>query len=92
MNRGEQVRVEPLDDEIVARVAAIDVGKDSGMVCTRVPHPGQPGKRLTTVWPVPARTGAITELADRLYAEGIERVVLEATSDDWRPGGVRWTV
>ena len=85
MIRSEQLRVEPLDDEIVARVAAIDVGKDSGMVCTRVPHPGQPGKRRTTVWSVPARTAAITALADRLHAEGIERVVLEATSDYWRP-------
>ncbi len=85
MIRSELVRVEPLDDEIVARVAAIDVGKDSGMVCTRVPHPEQSGKRRTTVWSVPARTGAITELADRLRAEGIERVVLEATSDYWRP-------
>jgi transposase len=85
MVRGEQVRVDPLDDEIVARVAAIDVGKDSGMVCTRVPHPGQPGKRKTTVWSVPARTQAIMELADRLSDEGIERIVLEATSDYWRP-------
>lgn len=85
MVRGEQVRVDPLGDEIVARVAAIDVGKDSGMVCTRVPHPGQPGKRKTAVWSVPARTRAIMELADRLSEEGIERIVLEATSDYWRP-------
>lgn len=26
------------DDQLVPRVAAIDVAKASGMVCTRVPH------------------------------------------------------
>jgi transposase len=34
-------------EEIVARVAAIDVAKASGMVCTRVPHPAKPGQRAT---------------------------------------------
>src|SRR5674536_289237 len=32
------VEVDSTDAEIVARVAAIDVAKDSGMVCARVPH------------------------------------------------------
>jgi transposase len=77
--------VDLMDDEIVARVAAIDVGKDAGMVCTRVPHQTQPGRRTTVVWSVSARTNSITELADRLADDGIERVVLEATSDYWRP-------
>lgn len=81
----EQVRVDGLEEEIVARVAAIDVGKNSGMVCTRRPHPSQPGKRVSTVWAVPARTRAILELAERLSSEGVERIVLEATSDYWRP-------
>lgn len=80
-----QVPVEDTDEELVARVAAIDVAKDTGMVCTRVPHALRPGKRATTVWSVPARTNAITALADQLADEGIERVVLEATSDYWRP-------
>lgn len=82
---GEQVQVDSIEEEILARVAAIDVGKDAGMICTRVPHPNQPGKRASTVSSVPARTGTILALADRLVAEGIERVVLEATSDYWRP-------
>src|SRR5680860_1379061 len=81
----KQVHVDSIDEEIVARVAAIDVAKDSGMVCTRVPHQSQPGKRTTTVWSVSARTSSIIELADRLAEERIERVVLEATSDYWRP-------
>ncbi len=69
----------------MARVAAIDVAKDSGMVCTRVSHESQPGKRATTVWSVSARTNTILALADQLMENSIERVVLEATSDYWRP-------
>ena len=81
----KQVQLDCSDEEIVARVAAIDVAKDSGMVCTRVPHPTSPRRRTTTVWSVPARTHTIMELAERLAVEGIERVVLESTSEYWRP-------
>src|SRR5664280_2185878 len=82
---GKQVHVDSMDEEVVARVAAIDVARDSGMVCTRVPHPSQPGRRTTTVWSVSARTNAVIAVADRLAEEHVERVVLEATSDYWRP-------
>jgi transposase len=71
-------------EEIVARVAAIDVAKASGMVCTRVPHPAKPGQRATKVWQVPATTNAIIELAEQLACQGIQRVVVESTSDYWR--------
>ena len=81
--KGKQVHVDSMDEEIVARVAAIDVAKDSGMVCTRVPQETHPRKRPTTVWSVSARTSAIIEVADRLAEESVERVVLEATSDSW---------
>jgi transposase len=54
------------------------------MVCTRVPHPTTAGKRLTRVWEVAATTNAIIELADQLAGQGIERVVVESTSDYWR--------
>jgi transposase len=79
------VHVDSTDDELVARVAAIDVAKDSGMVCTRVPDEARTGKRATTVWNVQARTSSIIALADQLVGQRIERVVLEATSDYWRP-------
>ena len=72
-------------EEIVAQVAAIDVAKASGMVCTRVPHPAKPGQRATKVWQVPATTNAIIELAEQLACQGIQRVVVESTSDYWRP-------
>jgi transposase len=71
-------------EQILERVAAVDVAKASGMVCTRVPHEGRPGKRRTRVWQVGATTNAILELADHLAAEGIEKVTLESTSDYWR--------
>jgi transposase len=71
-------------EQLLARVAAIDVAKASGMVCTRVPHPSGSKRRLTRVWEVPATTKSIMELADRLAEQRIERVTLEATSDYWR--------
>jgi transposase len=72
-------------EQILERVAAVDVAKASGMVCMRVPHPARPGRRLTTVWDVKATTNAITELADHLVEHGIEQVTVESTSDYWRP-------
>jgi len=73
------------EQEVLARVAAIDVAKATGMVCTRVPHENTPGRRVTKVWQVSATTNAIMELADHLVCAGIERVVVESTSDYWRP-------
>src|SRR5512133_2265880 len=81
---GQQVEVDD-HEQIVERVAAIDVAKASGMVCIRVPHPAKPGQRVTKVWQVPATTNAIIELAEQLAGQGIQRVVVESTSDYWRP-------
>ncbi len=71
-------------DRVHDRVAAIDVAKDSGMVCTRTPHPSRPGARRSTVWTVKARMGAVRALGRQLARDGIERVTLESTSDYWR--------
>jgi transposase len=71
-------------EQVLERVAAVDVAKASGMVCTRVPHQERAGRRRTRVWAVDATTNAVLELADRLVAEGIEKVTLESTSDYWR--------
>jgi len=42
-------RPQVIDDQeherVHERVAAIDVAKDTGMVCTRTPHPARPGAR-----------------------------------------------
>jgi transposase len=81
--------VEQVEDEAyeqrVERVAAIDVAKASGKVCTRLPHPRVAGRRVTRVWDVPATTNAILQMARELGELGVERVVLESTADYWRP-------
>jgi transposase len=74
-------------EQILERVAAVDVAKASGMVCTRVPHPARPGRRRTLVWQVDATTNAIVELAGHLVAERIQKVTLESTSDYVRREG-----
>jgi transposase len=66
------------------RVAAIDVAKDSGVVCTRTPHPSRPGARQSRIWTVKARMNTIRQLGRQLNKDGIEKVTLESTSDYWR--------
>jgi transposase len=81
-------RPQVIDDEeherVHDRVAAVDVAKDSGVVCTRTPHPSRPGARRSTVWTVKARMKAIRTLGRQLKKDGIEIVTLESTSDYWR--------
>jgi transposase len=69
-------------EEHLERVAAIDVAKASGKVCVRMPGKT---RRVTKVWDVASTTNAIADLADELAKMGVERVVLESTSDYWRP-------
>ena len=71
-------------EQIVERVAAIDVAKATGMVCIRLPHESKPGRRVSLVQEVDATTSAILGLGDHLVCQGIERVTLESTSDYWR--------
>lgn len=78
----EELEAEEPEDRL-ERVAAIDVAKASGKVCTRTPGPS--GRRVTKVWDVGSTTKAIMALADQLAEAQIERVVLESTSDYWRP-------
>jgi transposase len=78
----EELDIEEPEDRL-ERVAAIDVAKASGKICTRTPGPS--GRRVTRVWDVGSTTGAIVSLADQLAEARIERVVLESTSDYWRP-------
>ena len=81
-------RPQVIDDEeherVNERVAAIDVAKDSGMVCTRAPHPSRPGARRSAIWTVKARMNTIGGLGRQLKQDGIEIVTLESTSDYWR--------
>ncbi|MGH3171832.1 MAG: hypothetical protein ACRDN0_38975 [Trebonia sp.] len=69
--------------QVVERAAAVDVAKGSGMVCTRVPG-SRPDRRRQKVWPVEATYAGVIALMDHLRCEGIQRLVLESTSDYWR--------
>jgi transposase len=71
------------------RVAAIDVAKASGVVCTRVPDEDRAGRRTTHVWTVKATKRAVIELADHLRGQQIQVITLESTSDYWR---IWWVV
>jgi transposase len=71
-------------EQILERVAAVDVAKASGMVCLRVPQASRQDRRRSLVWDVPATTNAVIELADQLARERVQKVTLEATSDYWR--------
>ena len=71
-------------EQILERVAAVDVAKASGMVCLRVPQASRQDRRRSLVWDVPATTNAVIELADHLARERVQKVTLEATSDYWR--------
>src|SRR5215218_6348348 len=71
-------------EQVWERVAAVDVAKASGMVCTRMPHPSRPGRRISRVWEVAATTGAIIQLGEQLVGQGIQKVTVESTSDYWR--------
>jgi transposase len=90
MWEGAQVMREPQEipdeehEQLLERVAAVDVAKASGMVCLRVPQESRPGRRRTRVWEVDATTNAVLELGEFLAREQVEKVTLEATSDYWR--------
>jgi transposase len=62
-------------------VCAIDVAKASGTVCIRIPEHNRADRRVSRVWDVAATADAVTELADHLIEQGIEKVTVEATSD-----------
>jgi transposase len=72
-------------EELIARVAALDIGKKELVCCIRVPGAGRRGKRLQEVATYATMTRSLLVLADRLGELGVTRVVLEATSDYWRP-------
>lgn len=72
------------DEQIIERVAALDLGKAELVCCVRVPS--KSGKRRAQeVTTHSTMTRSVTALANRLVDLGIERVVMEATSDYWKP-------
>jgi transposase len=72
-------------EEIVERVAALDIGKAELVCCVRVPGQGKAGRRLQEVATYSTMTRSLLVLTDRLRELGVTRVVMEATSDYWKP-------
>jgi len=72
------------EEQIIARVAALDIGKAEVVCCVRLPAPAGGKRRLQEVSTHSTMTRSLTALAERLVDLGIERVVMEATSDYWR--------
>jgi hypothetical protein len=67
-------------EQVYERVAGIDVAKASGVVCTRLPPVRDGGRRVSRSEGVPATIGAISELAARLLADGVQMVSMESAS------------
>jgi transposase len=73
------------EEQIIERVAALDIGKAELMCCVRVPDAAHRGKRLQEVAAYPTMTRSLLSMAGRLAGLGVTRVVMEATSDYWKP-------
>ena len=73
------------DQEIIARVAALDIGKAELVCCVRLPSRGASGRRVQEVCTYSTMTRSLQGMADRLRDLGVTRVVMEATSDYWKP-------
>jgi len=57
-------------EEVIQRVAALDIGKAQLVCCVRVPSPEAPGKRLQEVRTYTTMTRSLLALADRLRELG----------------------
>jgi transposase len=69
------------NEEIIERVAALDIGKAELTCCVRVPDEDHRGRRLQEVESYSTMTRSLLGMADRLACLGVRRVVMEATSD-----------
>jgi transposase len=79
--------LEQTQDEqvLIGRVAALDIGKAELVCCVRVPGPGGSGRRVQEVSTYSTMTRSLQVMADRLRELRVTRVVMEATSDYWKP-------
>jgi transposase len=73
------------EQEIIERVAALDIGKAELVCCVRVPDPKGGSRRVQEVKSYSTMTRSLQVMADRLMDLGVTRIVMEATSDYWKP-------
>jgi hypothetical protein len=83
-------------EELIQRVAALDIGKAELVCCVRVPSPDTPGKRLQEVATYRTMTRSLLVLADRLGELGSPGwswrrppTTGSRCSICWRPRGLR---
>ena len=72
-------------EDIIERVAALDIGKAELVCCVRVPGRAGTTRRVQEVKTYKTMTRALLIMVDRLTELGVTRVVMEATSDYWKP-------
>jgi len=72
------------NEQIIERIAALDIGKAEVVCCVRVPDPSLSGKRLQEVSTHRTMTRSLLVMCDRLRQLGVTRVIMEATSDYWK--------
>jgi transposase len=72
------------DEQIIERVAALDIGKAEIVCYVRLPAPDGRKRRVQEVSTHSAMVPSLCELANRLVELGVRPVVMEATSDYWR--------
>jgi transposase len=71
------------DEQIIERVAGLDIGKAELVCCVRLPGSGR--RRRQEVTTHSTMVGSLAALATRLVDLGVERVVMESTSNYWKP-------
>ena len=77
------MQVDQDEQEIIQRVAALDVGKAELVCCVRTPAAGPAARRMQEIRTFTTMTRSLLALGDWLAELGVTRVV-EATSDYWR--------
>jgi transposase len=79
------VQETPEDALPVQRVAGLDIGKAEVVCCARVPNPSGSARRLQEVRTFSTMTRSLQAMCDWLAGLGVTRIVMEATSDYWKP-------
>jgi transposase len=73
------------NEEIIERIAALDIGKAELVCCARIPGQGPGGRRRQEVSTHSTMTRSLLTMVDRIRELGVTRVVMESTSDYWKP-------
>lgn len=87
--QGKRMSVKVVEDEgyqlRYERAAGIDIAKESGMICLRLPPEPGKGKRTSLVWECGATVTDIEAAAAVLADAGVQMISMESTSDYWWP-------